>query len=155
MLRGTKGTSSPGSPGIFPCTVPLWLEFSIPSPPPSPHILHEFPPKATILTILTIFWIFLISFTNMCVIPTIFGCFYYWFCQFLAVLSFLFILIFWFRKKSKIILFKISNWLQIWNKILPEIPQTQNSGNRCYFPWSPRNDKLPFPNSPKLQGKKI
>ena len=41
---------------------------------------------------------------------------------------------------------KLSDWLQIWNKILPK---------KFQFPWSPRNDKLPFPDSLNPRGLKI
>ena len=46
MPRGTRGTRSLRSPAIFPRPVPRWLEFSTPSPPPSPATIPRVSPKS-------------------------------------------------------------------------------------------------------------
>ena len=132
---------------IFPCPVPQWLAFIDP-----PHHYSPRSPKRNNWQ----FSFFLI--TKKYVIPII--CLF--FIQILSILCNFVIsnhenhTIFKKRNQRKFFSmdfnFKLTSNLK---QILPEIPQTQNSGNRCYFLWSPRNDKLPFPNSPKLQGKKI
>ena len=120
MPRGTWGIRSLRSPVVFPRPVPRWLEFSPPVLPrgvPAEsnyfdifffHFLELFYKKMV--------WLSLILISSIPHYP--------------AILSFLImkiILFFWFRKK---ILKEISNLLQIWDKMFPEIPQTRNPGNR-------------------------
>ena len=64
------------------------------------------------------------------------------------------------KKNSKQILFNKKKFqinFKSETKYSPKLPRTptRNPGNRFLFPRSPRNDKLPFPDSPNPRGMEI